>query len=58
MDTTKITLGAALIFVSSAILLLLGTAGTMIPMFAGGVASLTMAVGALLVGTSEDGRPV
>ncbi len=58
MNTTKIALGAVLLFLSSAILLLLGTPGSSIPVLAGGAASLAMAAGALLVGTSEGGRPV
>ncbi len=58
MNSTKILLGAVLLFVSSALLLYLGTPGANIPIVAGGAASLAMAAGALLVGTSEGGRPV
>ncbi|WP_256298251.1 hypothetical protein [Haloarchaeobius salinus] len=58
MNTTKIALGAVLLFLSSAILLMMGSPGSPIPMLAGGAASLAMAAGALLVGTSEGGRPV
>ncbi|WP_435360935.1 hypothetical protein [Haloarchaeobius sp. DFWS5] len=58
MNTTKVTLGAVLLLVSSAILLYLGTPGANLPIMLGGAASLAMAAGALLVGTSEGGRPV
>ena len=58
MNTTKVALGAVLLFVSSIILLALGTTGGSIPILAGAVASLAMAAGALLFGTSESGRPV
>ena len=61
-DTRKVALGAVLLFVSTILILVSGpievglqaaTAGVV-----AGVASLGMAAGALLVGTSEDGRPV
>jgi hypothetical protein len=58
MDTTKVALGALLLVASTAALFALSPSDSALPMFVGGVASLTMAAGALLVGTSGEGRPV
>jgi hypothetical protein len=58
MDTTKVALGALLLLASTAALFAISPQESMLPMIVGGVASLTMAAGALLVGTSGEGRPV
>ncbi|WP_276271232.1 hypothetical protein [Haloarcula litorea] len=55
-DTRKVMLGALLLLVST--VLILGPLGLPVPTVAAGVAALGLAAGALLVGTSEDGRPV
>ena len=58
MDTTKVALGALLLVASTAALFALSPTDSVLPMLVGGVASLTLAAGALLVGTSGEGRPV
>lgn len=59
MDTTKVAIGALLLVASSAALFAMAPQDSALPMIVGGVASLAMAAGALLVGVSgDDGRPV
>ena len=58
MDTTKVAIGALLLAASSVALFALNPQNSALPMIIGGIASLTMAAGALLVGVSGDGRPV
>jgi len=58
MDTTKVAIGALLLVVSSVALFALSPQNSALPMVVGGIASLTMAAGALLVGVSGEGRPV
>ncbi|MFB6223918.1 MAG: hypothetical protein ABEH86_09655 [Haloarcula sp.] len=57
-DTRKVMLGAALLAVSSVLVLGSGAINIGIPAAAGAVAALGLAAGSLLVGTSEEGRPV
>jgi len=54
--STKIGVGAVLLVVCSVALLALGM--TDLPVIVGGIGVLGLAAGALLVGTSEGGRPV
>jgi len=55
----KIMAGAALLLIGAAIILYVSSAGELIlPGLLGSAAMLAMAAGALLVGTSEGGRPV
>jgi len=59
MDKTKVIVGALLLVVSSVVLLTTGFLGTPVPLLAAGLASLGLAAGSLLIGTSDtDGRPV
>ncbi|MFC7045045.1 hypothetical protein ACFQH6_06070 [Halobacteriaceae archaeon GCM10025711] len=58
MNTTKVGLGALLLLVSSGILFASSTINSGFPLVLAAGASLGMAAGALLVGTSADGRPV
>ncbi|MEF8784389.1 MAG: hypothetical protein V5A45_00535 [Haloarculaceae archaeon] len=58
-NKTKILFGAALLLAGTAIILYVSSAGeAILPGVIGSVAALAMAAGALLVGTSEGGRPV
>ena len=57
-DKRKVIVGGLLLFVSTALILGTGPLDVAVPVFAGAVAALGLAAGALLVGTSEDGRPV
>jgi hypothetical protein len=57
-DKRKVIVGGLLLFVSTALILGTGPLDVAVPVFAAGVAALGLAAGALLVGTSEDGRPV
>ncbi|WP_247007900.1 hypothetical protein [Halorientalis litorea] len=57
-DKRKVMLGAVLLVVSSALILAAGQLGAGVPVFAATLAALGLAAGALLVGTSEDRRPV
>ncbi|WP_302080991.1 hypothetical protein [Salinibaculum rarum] len=58
-STTKILFGGALLLAGTAIILAASSAGgVLLPGIVGSVAALAMAAGALLVGTSEGGRPV
>lgn len=54
----KVLLGVLLLAVSSLLIFGAGPLGLPAPGIAIGVAALGLAAGALLVGTSEDGRPV
>lgn len=56
-DSRKLGVGAVLLVVCSVIVLALGTTLD-VPLVAGSVGILGLAAGALLVGTSESGRPV
>ncbi|QSG04369.1 hypothetical protein [Halapricum desulfuricans] len=55
-DTRKLAVGGGLLSVSSVVIIALGVAD--LPVVVGAVAALGLAAGALLVGTSEGGRPV
>jgi len=55
-DTRKLAVGGGLLFVSSVAIIALGMVD--LPIVVGAVAALGLAAGALLVGTSEGGRPV
>jgi hypothetical protein len=57
-DTRKVILGAVLLAISTVLILGTGAIDIGIPAVAGALAALGLAAGALLVGTSEDGRPV
>jgi len=57
-DTRKVALGALLLVVSSALILGTGQVSLNVPVYAAALAALGLAAGALLVGTSEDGRAV
>jgi hypothetical protein len=57
-DTTKIGLGVVLLLISSVLILGTGVQGLNLPTIGATVAALGLAAGALLVGTSDDGRPV
>jgi len=57
-DTRKVAVGAVLLLVSTVLILVAGPINVGIPGVVAGLASLGLAAGALLVGTSEDGRPV
>jgi hypothetical protein len=58
-NKTKILFGAALLLAGTAIILYVSSAGeAILPGVIGSGAALAMAAGALLVGTSEGGRPV
>lgn len=57
---TKIGLGAVLSLVTSALIIFVSMQGEpILPGIVGSIAALVLAVGVLLIGTSEnDGRPV
>ncbi|MFW6018555.1 MAG: hypothetical protein ACOCPX_07010 [Halapricum sp.] len=55
-DTRKLAVGGGLLLISSVVIIALGVAD--LPVVVGAVAALGLAAGALLVGTSEGGRPV
>ena len=57
-DTRKVGLGVLLLVVSTALILGTGQLGSSLPPILGSLAALGLAAGALLVGTSEDARPV
>ncbi|MFB6142792.1 MAG: hypothetical protein ABEJ30_05555 [Halorientalis sp.] len=57
-DTQKVLVGVVLLLVSSVLVLSTGEFGLGVPAFAGSLAALGLAAGALLVGTSGDGQPV
>ena len=57
-NTGKIGLGVALLLVSSALILGTGLQEIPLPTIAASVATLGLAAGSLLLGTSEAGRPV
>jgi len=54
----KIQLGALLLAVSTVLIFGAGPLGLPSPAIAFAVATLGLAAGSLLIGTSEDGRPV
>ncbi|WP_135664415.1 hypothetical protein [Halorhabdus rudnickae] len=56
-DSTKQLAGFALLLVSS-VVILAGGMTDLLPLVTGSVAALGLAAGALLVGTSGEGRPV
>lgn len=59
MDRRKVGIGALLLAVSSGTILASGDVGTPVPLVGLTLASLGLAVGTLVVGTSgTDGRPV
>ncbi|MCU4718877.1 hypothetical protein [Halapricum hydrolyticum] len=55
-DTRKLAVGGGLLFICSVVIIMLGVID--FPVVVGAVAALGLAAGALLVGTSEGGRPV
>jgi len=58
-DSQKVLLGALLLLAGSAIIVAFGLGfSDTIPGLVGSVAAMGLAAGALLVGTSESGRPV
>lgn len=57
-DTRKAGIGALLLLASTAVLLSTGTMGTTVPTLLGAVGAVGLAVGALLVGLSEEGATV
>ncbi|PSP40170.1 hypothetical protein BRC63_06210 [Halobacteriales archaeon QH_10_70_21] len=57
-DVRKLGLGAAVLLVSSTVIIATGTMGTPVPDLLAAVAALGLAVGALLVGLSEDDAAV
>jgi hypothetical protein len=57
-NTRKIGLGVLLLLASTAIILGTGQLGSALHPALGSLAALGLAAGALLVGTSEDARPV
>ncbi|MFC7027509.1 hypothetical protein ACFQJ5_07780 [Halomicroarcula sp. GCM10025324] len=57
-DKRKVILGGVLLAVSTALILGTGPLGVSVPLVGAAIAALGLAAGALLVGTSEEGRPV
>lgn len=57
-DARKVILGAVLLAISSVLILGTEAIDIGIPAAAGALAALGLAVGALLIGLSESGRPV
>jgi hypothetical protein len=57
-DTTKVGAGILLLLASAVLIFGTGTLDLTIRMAILGVAALGLAAGSLLVGTSDDGRPV
>ena len=57
-DTRKVAAGALLLLVSTALILVTGTSGLAVPLVVATVATLGLAAGSLLLGTSENKRPV
>lgn len=57
-DKRKVIAGAALLLISSVLILGSGQIEAGLPRVAASVAALGLAAGALLVGTSENVRPV
>ena len=57
-DVRKLGLGAAVLLLSSIVILLTGVMNTPVPDLLTGVAALGLAGGALLVGMSEDDAAV
>ncbi|WP_436928076.1 hypothetical protein [Halosimplex amylolyticum] len=57
-DTRKVAFGLVLLAVSTVLIFGPGTLGAAVPFAAIAAGTLGLAAGALLVGTSSDGRPV
>ena len=57
-DTRKVQVGALLLVVSSILIFSAGVVDIGVSGLVAGLAALGLAAGALLVGTSEDDRPV
>jgi len=57
-DTTKVGLGLALLAISTILVFGPGTVSVSLPVALIAIGTLGLAAGALLVGTSEPGRPV
>ena len=57
-DRRKVVAGTLLLLVSTLLILMAGPLNIAVPGFGAGVAALGLAAGALLVGTSEQRRPV
>jgi hypothetical protein len=57
-DRRKVVAGTVLLLVSTLLILVTGPLNIGVPVAGAGVAALGLAAGALLVGTSEDRRPV
>ena len=57
-DKRKVLLGGVLLVASTALILGTGPLDVSVPLFGATIAALGLAAGALLVGTSEEGRPV
>jgi len=57
-DRRKVVAGTVLLLVSTLLILLAGPLNIAVPAVGAGLAALGLAAGALLVGTSEDRRPV
>lgn len=58
VDVKKLAVGALLLVVGTAIILSVGLLESTLPIVLGSLAALSLAAGALLLGTSERGRPV
>ncbi|WP_226012433.1 hypothetical protein [Halomicrobium salinisoli] len=57
-DSRKVMVGSLLLLVSTALIMGTVQLGDALPALAASLATLGLAAGALLVGTSEDARPV
>jgi hypothetical protein len=57
-DKRKIAMGAGLLIISTVLILGAGPINIGVPAIAAGMAAIGLAAGALLVGTSEERRPV
>jgi hypothetical protein len=57
-DTRKVAFGVVLLAISTALIFGPGALGVAVPVVAIAAGSLGLAAGALLVGTSDPGRPV
>jgi hypothetical protein len=57
-DTRKVAFGVVLLAISTVLIFGPGTLGVAVPVAAIAAGALGLAAGALLVGTSDPGRPV
>lgn len=57
-EIQNLGIGGFLLVISTVLILAITTIGSAIPSALGGLATLTMAAGALIVGLSEDGASV